>query len=252
MQKNLVYDLPLRLFHLVFAFLFLTAFGIGKIFDHESSVFAYHMLAGMTLSFVIVLRIFWGFLGTRHARFTNFALSPNSLINYFLTIISGEKKRWSGHNPASSWAALIMMLMGLGLGVSGYLMISSGGGEFFEEVHEIFGSVFAIVVLLHISGIVLHTVRHRENIALSMINGKKQNVVSTEAIINTRPLVAVAFIFLVVIFGTNLLINFDSQNGTLKIFGTSLQLNESAESRGDEHHHEHDNDGESEHKAHDD
>ncbi len=49
MKKDLVYDLPTRLFHWLFAGLFLTGFVITKVIDNESSWFDYHSLAGLTL-----------------------------------------------------------------------------------------------------------------------------------------------------------------------------------------------------------
>ena len=105
MRQHLVYDLPTRIFHWLFAGLFLTAFVIAKTIDDESAIYSWHMLAGLTLSFVVVLRILWGFFGTQHARFSGFALNPMDLLSYFKGILTGEKRRWAGHNPASSWAA---------------------------------------------------------------------------------------------------------------------------------------------------
>ena len=114
MKRQLVYDLPTRLFHWLFAGLFLTAFVIAKTIDDDSSWFSFHSLAGLTLGFLVILRIVWGIFGTQHARFSNFALNPKDLLAYFKGILSGEKKEMgrtqSGlelgchHNDAfSSW-----------------------------------------------------------------------------------------------------------------------------------------------------
>ncbi|MBK8205032.1 MAG: cytochrome b/b6 domain-containing protein [Bdellovibrionales bacterium] len=117
-----------------FAGLFVTAFLIAKTVDDESLVFSYHMLAGLILGFTVLLRILWGVVGTKHSKFSSFALHPKSLVAYFSGILSGDKRRWFGHNPASSWATIAMFCFALGLGLTGYLM-ASGQKETFEHIH---------------------------------------------------------------------------------------------------------------------
>lgn len=224
MKQNLVYDLPTRVFHWIFAGLFLTGFIIAKTIDDESPWFGYHSLAGLTLGFVVSLRILWGIWGTKHARFSGFALNPRDLLAYFKGILSGEKKRWAGHNPASSWAGITMMIITLGLVVTGYLMTSGPEKETFEDVHELLANGFIIVVVLHVAGIVLHTIRHQEMIGLSMINGKKADVTADQTIASAKSGFAILLIGLVVAFGLNLFENYNRETGELKFFGTTLRL----------------------------
>lgn len=226
MERKLVYDLPTRLFHWLFAGLFLTGFIIAKTVDVESLWFSFHSLAGLTLGFVVTLRIVWGIFGTHHARFTDFALNPIDLFNYFKGILTGEKKRWAGHNPASSWAAIIMMLLALGLAITGYLMSSGPNKEDFEDFHELFANGFIVVVILHVAGIILHTIRYREMIGLSMFDGQKENVSNDETIDSSKSAFGILLIGLVVVFGLNLFKNFDRQKGSLQFFGTQLQIGE--------------------------
>lgn len=234
MRNRLVYDLPLRLFHWLFAALFIVAFLVAKTVDDESLVFSYHMLAGLLLGFLVCLRIIWGFVGTQHSRFSGFALHPRDLLAYFKGILSGDKRKWAGHNPASSWAAIVMFALALGLGVTGYLM-ASGQKEAFEDVHELLANGFLVVVLMHIAGVVLHVLRHQDGIAMSMIDGAKGGVPSGETIANSRPVVAVVFLGLIAAFALHLAKNFNSQDRTLNFFGTVLQLGENEENEGAEH-----------------
>lgn len=228
MRNQLVYDLPMRLFHWLFATLFIVAFLIAKNVDDESALFSYHMLAGLLLSFVTTFRILWGFVGTKHSRFSNFPLHPQRLGEYFRGILSGEKRKWSGHNPATSWATLFMLAMALGLGVTGYLM-ASGQKETYEDIHELLANGFLIVVLMHIAGILLHSFRHQDKIVLSMIDGAKSDAPMSETIIASRPLVAILFMGLVITFAIHLANNYNSQKRTLHVFGTQLQLGENEE-----------------------
>lgn len=234
MRNQTVYDLPLRFFHWLFAGLFIVAFLIAKTIDDESLLFSYHMLAGLLLAFIVSLRIIWGFIGSKHSRFSNFALHPRDLIAYFTGILSGDKRKWAGHNPASSWAAILMILLALGLAGTGYLM-ASGQKETFEDVHEIMANGFLIVVLLHIAGVILHALRHRDGIAMAMIDGSKSHIPETETISCTYPLALVIFLGLVSTFVVFLIANFERQSRTLNLFGTSLQFGENAENEYGKH-----------------
>lgn len=234
MRNGLVYDLPTRLFHWLFSGLFLMAFVIAKTVDDDSSWFNYHSLAGLTLGFLVFLRVVWGFFGTQHARFSGFNLNPMDLVAYFKEILSGGKRRWAGHNPASSWAAIIMMLMALGLAITGYLMTSGPDKEAFEDVHELLANGFIVVVVLHIAGIVLHTIRHKDMIGLSMIDGKKVNIAKDQTITSSRSAFGILLIGLVVAFGLHLFKNYDSQSRRIQFFGTTLQLGENERSEIDD------------------
>lgn len=225
-MKKLVYDLPTRFFHWLFAGLFLISFIIAKTVSDETVWFGFHAISGLTLSFLVLLRIIWGFFGTQHARFSGFALNPMDLINYFKGIKNGDKKTWSGHNPASSWAGIAMMLFAIGLGITGYLMTSGPNKENFEDFHEILAYAFLITVILHVAGIILHTVRHKEMIGLSMITGEKSNIPADQAIKSSQYVFGIILLVLVFSFGYHLVKNYDQQNFSLQFFGTKLQLGE--------------------------
>lgn len=226
MRSTLIYDLPTRIFHWLFSGLFLLSFIIGKTVDDDSVVFSYHMLSGMLLGGLVLWRLFWGLFGSQHARFTGFDLNPLSLKDYFLGIVSGSKKRWPGHNPASSWAAIIMFLLALGLAATGYLM-SSVDKEAYEDIHEFMANTFIVLVMLHVSGVILHVLRHRDAIALSMIDGKKElSDSSAQGISSSRGLAAAVLLALFISSGFYILKNFNTQSRTLHVFGQTLQLGE--------------------------
>lgn len=230
MRNKLVYDLPTRLFHWLFTGLFIVAFFIAKVIDDESYVYSYHMLAGITLSFVVLLRILWGFVGTKNARFANFPLSYSALFSYFQSLLRGDKKKWSGHNPASSWAALIMLALALALGVTGYLMTSGPNKETYEDIHEIFANAFVLVVIAHIAGLILHTLRHKDGVGFSMLDGKKQDVPETDVITSSRPVLGLLLLAIVTSFVIYLVRQYDTQKRTLNLFGTTLQMGENEKS----------------------
>lgn len=230
-MKTRVYDVPTRLFHGLFALSFIGAFAIANTVDDESAVFAWHMLAGLLMVFVVLWRLVWGLLGSTHARFSDFQLNPLALARYLGSVVGGSSRKWAGHNPASSWAAVVMMALALGLGVTGYLM-ATGGGETWEDVHELLANAFFAVMLLHVAGVVVHQLKHRDLLAHSMLTGDKQDVDQSSAAVPSHTLVGMALLAATLWFGSYLLQNFDQNRGTLQLFGTTLSLGE-AEEDGD-------------------
>lgn len=239
-QMSKVYDIPTRLFHWIFSFLFLGAFIIAKTFDDDSPQYAYHMLMGLTLGFVVLLRILWGIWGSRYAKFNSFVLHPRELILYFKSFFSKNSPRWLGHNPASSWAALVMMGLAFGLAGTGYFMAQDVNKEVLEEVHELFANAFILVVIAHVAGVILHTLKHRDAIGMSMLHGKKTSRPAEMGIEKEHGGVGFVFLVLVAAFVFHLNQNYDANQGTLNFFGTQLQLGEAPETN--EMEIEHDND----------
>ena len=225
MRNNLVYDLPLRLFHWLFAGLFSTAYIIASTAE-DSSLFPLHMLAGLTLVFVVLARMAWGLFGTRHARFTSFRLNPVDLLRYLKGLFTGGQAAVAGHNPASSWVAIVLMILALGLGGTGYLMTSTGNPDSYKEVHEFLANTFLLIVVLHIAGVALHSLRHRDGFALSMVDGRKQGIDPAETIASPRSAIGVVFIAVVAAFAVNVVRNYDPGSQSLNLFGTTLQLGE--------------------------
>lgn len=230
MSTTVVYDWPTRLFHWMFASLFVIAFAIANLVDDDSAGFPLHMLAGLAMGGVIALRLVWSVIGTRHARVSDLVLNPLQLTAYFRGMFSGRAGRWAGHNPASSWAAVLMVAMGLGLGVTGYLM-ASGGNEALEDVHELLANAFLATVVLHLGGLLVHALRHRDALAMSMLNGRKQGLAASTAPVASRPWHGVAFLLLAGACMAYLLQNYQADTRTLELPGRTLQLGEAGESQ---------------------
>lgn len=225
MKKILIYDLPTRIFHWLFSLLFVVAFLMAKTIDDDNPLFSYHMLAGLILGQLVLLRILWGVIGTRYARFSSFALRPRELIEYFKGILSGDKKKWVGHNPASSWGAIVMLGSALFLAVSGILM-TSGYKKLFEDAHEIVANIFLITVLLHIAGVLLHSFRHHDGITSAMINGKKSGHENDTKIESVKPLTAIVLLLFVFVFLGQMFLGYNVSTNELNFYGKTLILGE--------------------------
>ena len=166
----LVWDLPVRMFHwltvLSFAGAWLTA---------ESERWRLlHVTLGYTLAGLLVFRVLWGLIDTRHARFTDFVRGPGAVRRYLAALLRGQPEHAVGHNPAGALAILALLALGAASAVSGWAVYNQLGGDWLEEAHEFAASLMLAVVGVHILGVLVASRLHRENLAASMITGRKR------------------------------------------------------------------------------
>lgn len=232
MNRVPIWDLPTRLFHWLLAAGFIAAATISLALGENSPFFPYHAIIGLAAAFMVLLRIIWGFLGTRYARFGSFIFGPGAVIEYFKGTLAGGGKRYTGHNPASAVATFAILALMLAMAVTGFMM--GRGNDGIKDVHEVLAWVTVGVVAVHVLGVALHTVRHRENITRSMIDGQKHAEPSA-AIASVKPVVAVAFLAVVGAWTLGLIRNYNpaTQSTTLPLIGTVLRLGESEDDQGD-------------------
>lgn len=83
----------------------------------EDEFLIQHVWAGYVVGAVVGFRLIWGFIGSRHARFSNFVRSPAVTLRYTRDLIGHRAKRYIGHNPAG--AAMIIALI-ISLSVTTY------------------------------------------------------------------------------------------------------------------------------------
>lgn len=234
MKRILVWDAPVRLAHAVLAVLVLAAFALATLTSDESVTFSWHAIAGLVAVVVVLLRILWGFFGTRYARFGDFPLRPSALVRYLRGVVSGRPDGSGvGHNAATSWFALAIFAGIVGLGVTGIL--AGRGSEGAEEVHEVLAWSVIGLVAAHVAGVLLHVARKRENLIASMIDGRKAGP-EADAIPGPRTATAAVSAGLVIAFAAALVSSFDAPSRRLKLplVGTVLTLGEAEAGGGGE------------------
>jgi cytochrome b len=232
MKPTKIYDVPTRLFHWIFVTLFLGAFIIGKTVDDDSAAFPYHMILGMALAMAVLLRIVWGFVGSKYARFSSFELNPRSLLFYFKNIMNPKALQSAGHNPASSWAAIIMMGLALVLAGSGILMARDINKETLEEIHELAANAFVLVAIAHVLGLIFHQIKFRDQLGLSMISGHKQAIGPNAGIERSYTVTGVVFAAFIGMFVLALNHHYNATTGVLDFHGFALQLSEGDDDGG--------------------
>ncbi|TWU30295.1 cytochrome b/b6 domain-containing protein [Bythopirellula polymerisocia] len=224
MARITAWDYPVRIFHWAFVACFFSAIGLAEFAPEHSQLFDLHMLVGLILAPMVILRILWGFIGTKHARFQSFVYRPKEVSDYLISIITLKGRRYLGHNPAASYAAIAMIVLALSIVASGLLM---GQGEFFEEAHGVLAYVMLTVVAVHVCGVILHVVRHKENIIFSMFSGTKEGE-EKDTIPSPKPVIGFMFLLFVIGWATMVFRGYDrqTQRVELPLIGTNIQLGE--------------------------
>jgi len=178
-----VWDPVVRVGHWTLVITFFTAYFT------EDDFLTVHVWAGYLLTAVIVFRVIWGFVGTRHARFANFIRSPADAFRYVADLVRKRGQRYVGHNPAGGIMIVVLLIFLAGTAFSGivlYGMEESAGPlaswvapyadseHLWEEIHEVFSNLTLLFVGLHIAGVLLSSYVHRENLVVAMMTGRKK------------------------------------------------------------------------------
>lgn len=81
------------------------AFFVAYFTEPEDAGFAVHVWAGYFIGGLIVLRVIWGFVGTEHARFRDFAFGPFRALAYLGDLARGARSVISATaRPAHGWS----------------------------------------------------------------------------------------------------------------------------------------------------
>lgn len=199
-----VWDRFVRVFHWSLVTLVAISYLSGE-FEFEI-----HSYSGYAIFVLVCLRIIWGVVGSKYARFKNFVYSPSNVMAYLKSIITGNPKRFLGHNPAGGIMVLALLTVLGTTTLSGMKLyaVEEGEGpfasniqlnlinqvhadshkedhseysndadeeaeEFWEEIHEASISLLLMLIVLHVLGVALASKQHKENLARSMVTGNK-------------------------------------------------------------------------------
>jgi cytochrome b len=135
-----------------------------------------HEWAGYAAGALIGLRLVWGIMGTRYARFRQFVRSPGAVAAYLRDIITGREARYLGHNPAGGLMILALLATMAAVATTGWMQTTDAwfGVDWVEAVHEVLASLMLGLVGLHVLGVLVASLRHRENLVRAMFTGRKR------------------------------------------------------------------------------
>ncbi len=186
LQTIKVWDLLIRIFHWSLVGFFTLAY----LTEGEDEWMTIHSYAGYSILILLVFRLLWGVIGTHNARFSNFITRPKEVLVYLKGLITGKAKDYIGHNPAGGMMIVALIASIAITGFSGMALYATDGHgplatSFFatwpegaiKEVHEFFANFTVFLVVIHVGGVIVSSLLHKENLVRSMVTGKKQRPV---------------------------------------------------------------------------
>ena len=186
-----VWDPLVRIGH----WLLVVAFFTNYIMEDE--VMWLHSWIGYTMAGYVLIRIIWGFIGPRTARFSDFLKSPKTVFQFIKGMARGRETPYLGHNPAGGVMVVLLLLCMLGLTGSGMMLyaleeqagplatwvaeaehagpdtVIVADEHFWEETHEIMVNVLLGLVILHVLGVFVSSRLQRVNLVRAMVTGRK-------------------------------------------------------------------------------
>jgi cytochrome b len=205
-EQHTVWDLPVRVFHWTLVAAIIGAFVTNRL---GVSYFKYHVWCGYTVIVLVVFRVVWGFVGTRHAQFWNFVCGPAATLRYAIGLLRGHELRYAGHNPLGAWMVLAL-LFALGLQASlglfsndeifnvgplyGY--VSKDLSLQLTSLHRYLFYWILGAIAIHVLAVMAHHVFEKANLLHAMITGRKPHhaVAETDGIASSRTWLAVLLI----------------------------------------------------------
>jgi cytochrome b len=180
-----MWDIPTRVFHWLIACCLPLAW-----WSAEEERYDLHQWTGYTVLVLVLSRIVWGFLGSRHSRFTDFVASPARAWRY----LRGREGSNVGHNPLGGWSVLALLSLLLLQAISGlfntddvlfsgplYYWANSDFRDAMGVVHDVAFNALLALVCLHILAVAYHQLKLKEKLLQAMILGRAEGREGTEA-----------------------------------------------------------------------
>lgn len=164
-----VWDPAVRVFH----WALVIAFAANALFTNPEA--QTHRWVGYVVATLIGLRLVWGGIGSRHARFADFRPSPSAAINQLADMVTGRKIPHAGHSPLGALMIYNMLMAMAAIATTGYMMttVAYFGVDWVEEAHELLVTWAEISVCAHVVAVVTESRRLRVNLPAAMITGYK-------------------------------------------------------------------------------
>jgi len=208
----LIWDLPLRIFHWLFAFTVIASWYTS---DQDNDLIDVHMKLGYFTLGLLVFRILWGFVGTKHSRFSSFFPTHTRLRLYINDWRSNQVKSTTGHNPLGSLMVFLMIFLISLQAISGLFINDDvfSSGPYYDSLskeleqfmfflhHNVFDFMIAAIVI-HLLAIAYYVRVKKQLLIIPMITGKKpENLVNvTDKIKHSKIFLAVVLVIAITAF----------------------------------------------------
>jgi cytochrome b len=136
----------------------------------------FHQWVGYFAVTLVLARIVWGFIGSRHARFASFFPTPRRMTVHVRQVMRGKHGGSLGHNPMGALMMLTLMTTVLALGITGWMQSLDAywGEEWLQNLHRDIGNVLIGMAALHaVAAIVMGRIE-RTRLIKAMVTGIKE------------------------------------------------------------------------------
>jgi cytochrome b len=171
-QAVLVWDFPIRVFH----WLLVISFAGAWLTSESEAQQLIHYAFGYSACAIILLRIVWGLVGTRYARFAEFVKGPAETGQHIKSLLVGKQSPGLGHNPVGALVMISLIILILLIDLTGYWIVKGVLGELMSGAHEAISNLAMGFVLIHIAAAIIMSLLQKENLVKSMFTGKKQGL----------------------------------------------------------------------------
>ena len=136
----------------------------------------WHVAVGYAALVIALLRVAWGVVGSRYARFAHFVRGPGAIWRYARLVLAGREPRYLGHNPLGACMTLALLACVGALAGTGWLYRSDAywGSETVERWHVAIAWSMLGLIAMHLIGVAWASHRHRDNLVAAMLDGKKR------------------------------------------------------------------------------
>lgn len=208
-ERQLVWDLPLRVCHWALAIAV-----AGSFVTHEigTTAFAWHAWFGYATLVLVVFRIAWGFVGPAHARFGDFVRGPRAAWTYARGVFARPRPgtpaaHFAGHNPLGGWMVLLLLALLLVQATAGlfandeimstgplYGYVDADRSNAITTLHARLSDVILYAVGIHVLAAFWYLLVRRENLIGPMITGRKPGLPPGAGIAGQRVALALAIV----------------------------------------------------------
>jgi cytochrome b len=185
-----VWDWPVRLVHWLLVLLIATSWITSEV---GGNAMTYHMWSGYSILSLVVFRIVWGFVGSRHARFGSFVKGPGAVVRYAGGLMREPQSRFLGHNPLGGWSVVLMLAAVAVQATTGLFAndeiftegplasrVSADTSGLLTTIHRYNFYVLLTLIGLHLAAILFYLLVKRENLIGAMFTGRKYVEPGTE------------------------------------------------------------------------
>jgi len=168
-----LWDPVVRVFHLSIAGVFAANYFFNEAGDD------WHVWLGYYAMGWLLVRLLWGFVGPRSARWSDFWPTPSRLAAHARSLIAGRPEHRLGHSPIGALVMILMLLAMLTVGLSGWAMEEVDalwGADWPLQVHETAADALLALVIVHIAAALFESVQVRDNLPLSMLTGRRRRL----------------------------------------------------------------------------